>query len=276
MNCLGVMGHDCGHACAASDESCTHNVLTIIEGFLAAAVDTTILALSFGSSASLKMAASAASKATLKSAAEKNMRRVAIRVSQKQFKDEYKNLARKAAMKAVQDAIQTRAQDHAINKGVELSVNIASNETASAMVSAADMAELAAEELAKMMQDENKNFDVMQLDFTGITGVIDAMQNDKSDAEKAYAWLNMLGTFDPTGLLAAAANLAKPLCSDIYEEIEKADVQPSNPNDRRRRSSSSGPSYQGNGGGGFYSPPKGTIMPTGTMDLAVGNKAGGR
>lgn len=229
-NCKGTMGVNCGvGACAASDESCKHNIVTMIEGSIMAVIDTAILVASFGSSASLKVAASATQKAALKQAATQNMKRVAIRVSQREFKDTYKQLARKAALKAVKEAVKTKAKDHAINKGVELTVAVAESELASAMVSAADMAEVAAEELIKKMSDENKEFDVVQLDFTGILKVVDAMENDAAPDVKAAAWLGMLSTFDPTGVLAAAANFAKPHCSSIHDKIAAEEVTTAKP-----------------------------------------------
>lgn len=229
INCKSVMNTDCGAgACAASTESCTHNVISMIDGSISAVIDTAILVVSFGSSSGAKVAASAAQKAALKQAARGNMKRIAVRVGKKSFKTEYRRLVRRAAMKAVRDAVKGKATDHLVDSTIKAGIaGVSDQEVSKAMAQSGRSAEQLADTIVQQMSDQAKDFDFKNLDFTGVSAVVDAMDSDAPADKMAAAWLNMLSTIDPTGWLAAAANFAKPKCKSIYDELDKIDIEES-------------------------------------------------
>eukprot|EP00930_Biecheleria_cincta_P013754 TRINITY_DN1210_c0_g1_i3.p1 TRINITY_DN1210_c0_g1~~TRINITY_DN1210_c0_g1_i3.p1 ORF type:complete len:218 (-),score=58.59 TRINITY_DN1210_c0_g1_i3:69-722(-) len=200
----------------------------MIDGALSAVIDSAILVVSFGSSASAKVAATAAQRAALKSAARGNMRRIAMRVSKQQFKTEYRRLVRRAAMKAVKDAVKGKATDHLMEQGIGAGLSgVSDPELNQAMAQSGRSAEQLADTMVQQMSDQAKDFDFKDLDFTGVSAVVDAMKGDAPAHEMAAAWLNMLSTIDPTGWMAAAANFAKPLCESIFDELDEIDIEES-------------------------------------------------
>jgi len=81
------------------------------------------------------------------------------------------------------------------------------------------------------------------IDFTGIKALVEAVGDDSSStATETAAWLNVFSTFDPTGWISAAANFAKPICSDQMKAVNDAANKGS--------SSGSGPGSSKKGGRG--------------------------
>jgi hypothetical protein len=169
----------------------------MVQGVVEAAVQTAILVLSFGSSASAT-AMGSATRAAMTNAAKKSARRNAVMVSKAAFKRELKKTYKDIAKKAIKDAVKGKVDE----KKQELMAQYA-------MRGADGMSEAFLDKVKKQ-GDNPALIAVKEVDPFGLADAIDtSISGDASANQEAAKWMNVISTVDPTGILGAVANFVK-------------------------------------------------------------------
>merc|ERR1719221_717112 len=73
------------------------------------------------------------------------------------------------------------------------------------------------DEFNKKKESDLNSFNFKEFDPTGIFSLQTSVESATSLSQKASAWANVLGKFDPTGWVAAAAAFIHPKCSNILD-----------------------------------------------------------
>lgn len=177
--------------------SCLSNTFEMITGVLEAAISTTLLVMSFGTSATVT-ATAAATKTAMKAAAKKQAKRNAIMVSKEAFKRELKRTYKKIIKDSIKDTIKGKIEE----KKTELMTNYA--------LQGADGMHAAFEEKVKKEGDDPALILIKDVDPIGIVDAIDSsVSGDDSSNKQAAKWLTVFSAVDPTGVLGAVANFIK-------------------------------------------------------------------
>lgn len=191
---------ECGiGACALSSASCAGTIATQVVAVGQAVFDTALLVASFGTAAAgvtqaKRVAVNKATQKTFRAAAKANLKKFQKRlkeVATKKFIKEQviKKLNRKAMKAAIKDFIKEKGQE-----AVDNAVNAAINEFLTKGDKSFD------------------NFDYTELDPTGISGAVKSSVDGEDELTQAKAYVDAVGTFDPTGWVSAAAAFMHPTC----------------------------------------------------------------
>merc|ERR1712156_292448 len=190
-----------------------------------------------GASAAAKVAYNAVAKSAVKSAAKKNIRKMAKRITEKNFKKSWKSFSLINAKNRLKNRFKEgTTADWLVGQSIDAAKGSAT-EHAKFVAAEAYVNSLLEGKIATLMEATEKQFNKNSedngeafgkaiadtIDFTGIKTLVEAVNDDTSStATETSAWLNVFSTFDPTGWLSAAANFAKPICSDQIAAVNDA------------------------------------------------------
>jgi len=210
--CPGRLGHECGAGCALDGGSCAEKTFEMVTGVLEAAIQTSILVLTFGSSASAT-AMGSATRAAMTNAAKKQARRNAVLIQKQAFKQALKEERKRLVKKAVADTVKGKITE----KKEQLMYQYA-------LQGSEGMAE-AFEEKMKKEGDDPALIAVKEVDPTGLAAAIhSSVEGEDTANQQASNWMKVMSTVDPTGIIGAVANFVQHShCDDMYakEEEEK-------------------------------------------------------
>lgn len=230
-DCQAPFQTNCGvGACTSDTWACVTNVALMVFNAFEAVLSTALLIMTFGASAALKIAATAAQKAALRAAARKNMGRVFKRASKAEFKNMWAKLALenvKAKLKSglvygklVAYFMAKQAKDSWISAWSTKAKELAAQEMVADHIEGKTMSMIEAAQ-KQLGENDNSSF-VEKVDPTGLAALINEISkqsDNKMDLTKK--WLDLFGTFDPTGWIAVASNFIKPICEDQIEKARK-------------------------------------------------------
>lgn len=164
-----------------------------------AVFDTALLVASFGTTGAganqaKRVAVKKATQKSFRAAAKANIKKFAKRLVKSDVKKYVKDavmkkLTKKAMKKAMKDFIEEKGQE-----AVDNAVNVAINEFASKGENSFD------------------NFDYTVMDPTGIASAVKTSVDGEDALTQAKAYTEVVGTFDPTGWVSAAASFMHPTC----------------------------------------------------------------
>merc|ERR1712166_51172 len=210
-DCTAPLGTDCVAACALDTNSCVANVIEQVAGVTEAMINMAVLYMTFGASAAAT-ALSRAGKTQMMKAAGKNARRNAMLVSKAAFQKEL----RKAYKKQIRDEILGALKGKVEQKVSDLMIKFA--------VSDADTLSAEYNKKFKAQGEDHTLIVIKEFDPIGLVDAIDSSHGE-TDAGNVQAskWMNVLSSFDPTGILGAAANFVKhSYCVSTLEDMKKS------------------------------------------------------
>lgn len=162
----------------------------------------------------LSLAASAswnAGKAAVKAAARRGAAKVRQQMADEGLRAVLTGAIRNALTK-VRNDVTSSMTDHVLAKYVEYTNT------------QADVLEARLAAKLEANGDDAASTAVEEFDPTGLADAIDSVTGDDTDgeAQQAAKWVNFLGTFDPTGVLAAAALfIGEKPCEQVDREMRE-------------------------------------------------------
>lgn len=202
---------DCIGGCAADTTSCVANQFEMIQGVIDAVVNTALLVISFGTASAAVLAANTGRNLARQTA--KNARRIAIRVSHKNFKDQVRKKRYEVIRKGITDNMagkvlevtQKHMADYALSESDTLTEHY---------ITKFKEEESAADRVNKITQS---------IDPTGLAAAIDGSTGASVDDSNKQAanWLMVASFVDPTGITGAVAGIMKhSLCENTWADME--------------------------------------------------------
>merc|ERR1719272_2516290 len=210
-DCTPPLALDCGAGCALDDDSCGAAISEQITGVVEAMLTVAELYMTFGASAAAT-AMSKVSKAQMLKVARKNARRNAILVSKEAFQKELRKAYRKQIRDEIVGLLKGKVEEKVSDQMVKFALT--------------DADALSAEYNKKFTEQgaDPTLIVIQEFDPIGLVDAIDSVHGE-TDAGNVQAskWMNVLSSFDPTGILGAAANFVKHgYCASTLEDMEKA------------------------------------------------------